>query len=109
MNSMGNATLKGLVSSGAKLIVRAYALNTALFLAEKPAPKRRRTKQSKSSDEDPAFNPGASSGKGKEKATSDQVQLITRRSSKGGKLRDLMNMPVDIFTEVCYSMDWLII
>ncbi|KAG9021772.1 hypothetical protein FS837_006993, partial [Tulasnella sp. UAMH 9824] len=72
---------------------------------EKPALKRRRTKQSKSPDDDPAFELVASSGKGKEKATSDQNQLITRRSGKGGKLRDLMNMPVDIFTEVCSYLD----
>ncbi|KAG9040631.1 hypothetical protein FS837_000377 [Tulasnella sp. UAMH 9824] len=76
-------------------------LNACLFLAAKPAPKRRRTKRSKSSEDDSAFNPGASSGKGKEKAPSDQNQLITRRNGRGGKLRDLMNMPVDIFTEVC--------
>ncbi|KAG8932685.1 hypothetical protein FRC00_014321 [Tulasnella sp. 408] len=67
----------------------------------KPAPKRRRTRQSKSPDGGTALNPGTSSGKGKEKAASDRNQLITRRNGKGGKLRDLMNMPVDIFTEVC--------
>ncbi|KIO33108.1 hypothetical protein M407DRAFT_17974 [Tulasnella calospora MUT 4182] len=71
----------------------------------KPAPKRRRTKQSKPSEDDPAFNPGSSSSKGKEKETSDQNQLITRRNTKGGKLRDLMNMPVDIFTEVCFYLN----
>ncbi|KIO21254.1 hypothetical protein M407DRAFT_29132 [Tulasnella calospora MUT 4182] len=66
-----------------------------------PAPKRRKTKRPKFTDEDPDLNFGSSSGKGKEKATSGQNQLITRRNSKGGKLRDLMNMPIDIFTEVC--------
>ncbi|KAG9024409.1 hypothetical protein FS837_005382 [Tulasnella sp. UAMH 9824] len=66
----------------------------------KPPLKRRRTKQPKPSEDDPTFNPSPSSGKGKGKATSDQNQLITRRSGRGGKLRDLMNMPVDIFTEV---------
>ncbi|KAG8932684.1 hypothetical protein FRC00_014320 [Tulasnella sp. 408] len=66
-----------------------------------PAPKRRKTKQPRSPDNNSAFEPGASSGKGKEKATSDQNQLITRRNGRGGKLRDLMNMPVDIFAEVC--------
>ncbi|KAG9025739.1 hypothetical protein FS837_004835 [Tulasnella sp. UAMH 9824] len=73
--------------------------------AVEPPPKRQRTRQSKSSKRDPAFNPGGSSGKGKEKATSDQNHLITRRGGKGGKLRDLMNMPVDIFTEVCSYLD----
>ncbi|KIO33106.1 hypothetical protein M407DRAFT_17972 [Tulasnella calospora MUT 4182] len=66
-----------------------------------PAPKRRKSNKPQFTDDDPALNPGPSSEKGKEKATSDQNQLIIRRSTKGGKLRDLMNMPVDIFTEVC--------
>ncbi|KAG8927604.1 hypothetical protein FRC00_002035, partial [Tulasnella sp. 408] len=66
-----------------------------------PPPKRRRTRQPKPSEHDPAFNPGSSLGKGKEKATSGPNQLITRRNGRGGKLQDLMNMPVDIFTEVC--------
>ncbi|KAG8945207.1 hypothetical protein FRC04_001113 [Tulasnella sp. 424] len=71
----------------------------------KPAAKRRRTKKSKSEDDDPAFAPSSSSGKGKDKATPDQNMLITRRGGKGGKLRDLMNMPVDIFAEVCSYLD----
>ncbi|KAG8969353.1 hypothetical protein FRC05_001092 [Tulasnella sp. 425] len=71
----------------------------------KPAAKRRRTKKSKSEDYDPAFAPSSSLGKGKDKATPDQNMLITRRGGKGGKLRDLMNMPVDIFTEVCSYLD----
>ncbi|KAG8969351.1 hypothetical protein FRC05_001090 [Tulasnella sp. 425] len=75
---------------------------------EKPvklAAKRRRTKKAKSEDDDLAFAPSSSSGKGKDKATPDQNVLITRRGGKGGKLRDLMNMPVDIFTEVCSYLD----
>ncbi|KAG8945213.1 hypothetical protein FRC04_001119 [Tulasnella sp. 424] len=71
----------------------------------KPAAKRRRTKKAKSEDNDSAFFPSSSSGKGKEKATPDQNMLITRRGGKGGRLRDLMNMPVDIFTEVCSYLD----
>ncbi|KAG9040899.1 hypothetical protein FS837_012968 [Tulasnella sp. UAMH 9824] len=67
----------------------------------KLAAKRRNTKKSKSGEGDGAFTPGSSPSKGKGKATATiQNQLITRRSGKGGKLRDLMNMPVDIFTEV---------
>ncbi|KIO33107.1 hypothetical protein M407DRAFT_17973 [Tulasnella calospora MUT 4182] len=73
--------------------------------SEKPTPKRRRTKKSGSADGDPGFAPSSSSGQGKDKATLNQNQLITRRSGKGGKLRDLMNMPVDIFTEVCSYLD----
>ncbi|KAG8927602.1 hypothetical protein FRC00_002033 [Tulasnella sp. 408] len=72
---------------------------------EKPAPKRRKTKKSDSADDDTGFEPGPSSAKGKEKATLEQNQLITRRGGKGGKLRDLMNMPIDIFTEVCSYLD----
>ncbi|KIO33104.1 hypothetical protein M407DRAFT_65782 [Tulasnella calospora MUT 4182] len=72
---------------------------------EKPAPKRQRTKKSKVAEDDPAFNSESSSSKGKAKATADQNRLITRRRGKGGKLRDLMNMPVDIFTEVCSYLD----
>ncbi|KAG9023643.1 hypothetical protein FS837_005677 [Tulasnella sp. UAMH 9824] len=74
----------------------------------KHAAKRRKTKRSKSGEEDCAFTPGSSPGKRKAKATlSVQSQLITRRSGKGGKLRDLMNMPVDIFTELCYYIEAL--
>ncbi|KAG9040630.1 hypothetical protein FS837_000376 [Tulasnella sp. UAMH 9824] len=63
--------------------------------------KRRRTKQPKPSKDDPAFNPGSWSGTRKEKATPGANELITRRNGRGGKLRDLMNVPVDIFIEVC--------
>ncbi|KIO33095.1 hypothetical protein M407DRAFT_17962 [Tulasnella calospora MUT 4182] len=71
----------------------------------KPALKRRKTKKSKSGEEDSAFTPGSSPGKRKGKATLIQNQLITRRSGRGGKLRDLMNMPVDIFTEICSYLE----
>ncbi|KAG9026615.1 hypothetical protein FS837_004562 [Tulasnella sp. UAMH 9824] len=69
------------------------------------APKRRKTKKSDSAGDDTGFLPGPSSAKGKDKATLDQNQLITRRGGRGGKLRDLMNMPIDIFTEVCSYLD----
>ncbi|KAG8929354.1 hypothetical protein FRC00_001474 [Tulasnella sp. 408] len=72
---------------------------------EKPAPKRRKTKKSDSADDNTGFEPGSSSAKGKDKAALEQNQLITRRGGKGGKLRDLMNMPIDIFTEVCSYLD----
>lgn len=72
----------------------------------KHAAKRRKTKKSKSGEADGAFTPGSSPSKRKGKATTlIQNQLITRRSGRGGKLRDLMNMPVDIFTEICSYLD----
>ncbi|KAG8924480.1 hypothetical protein FRC01_011444 [Tulasnella sp. 417] len=69
--------------------------------AAEPAHKRRKTKKSTSTEADLPFNLGSSSGKGKGKQTPGQDQLITRRGGRGGKLRDLMYMPVDIFTEIC--------
>ncbi|KIO33097.1 hypothetical protein M407DRAFT_17964 [Tulasnella calospora MUT 4182] len=63
-------------------------------------PKRRKTKKSRSTEDDPAFTPGSSQGKGKNKTTSHSDHPTTLRGCKGGKLRDLMNMPVDIFTEI---------
>ncbi|KAG9026114.1 hypothetical protein FS837_004741 [Tulasnella sp. UAMH 9824] len=72
----------------------------------KPAAKRRKTIKSNSGEDDGAFTPGSSPGKRKGKATTlIQNQLITRRSGRGGKLRELMNMPVDIFAEICSYLD----
>ncbi|KAG9019069.1 hypothetical protein FRB90_006812 [Tulasnella sp. 427] len=71
----------------------------------KSPPKRRKTNKSKQDDDDTAFNHRSSSPKGKGKAVSEQPQLIIRRAGRGGKLRDLMNMPVDIFAEVCFYLE----
>lgn len=76
---------------------------SVFLLTAKPLAKRRKTKRFKSGEDDHAFTPGSSPGKRKAKTTLVQNQLITRRSGKSGKLRELMNMPIDIFTEVCYS------
>ncbi|KAG8924479.1 hypothetical protein FRC01_011443 [Tulasnella sp. 417] len=71
----------------------------------KPASNRRNTKKSKSGEDDRAFARRSSPVKKKGKTTLVQNQLITQRSGRGGKLRDLMNMPVDIFTEICSYLD----
>ncbi|KAG8945214.1 hypothetical protein FRC04_001120 [Tulasnella sp. 424] len=34
-----------------------------------------------------------------------EAELIVRRKGKGGKLRNIMNMPIDIFAEVCFYLD----
>ncbi|KAG9040896.1 hypothetical protein FS837_012965 [Tulasnella sp. UAMH 9824] len=76
--------------------------------AERPAKraaKRRKTQRSKYGEDDGAFTPGSSPSKKKGKAALIQNQLITRRSGRSGKLRDLMNMPVDIFAEICSYLD----
>ncbi|KAG9040895.1 hypothetical protein FS837_012964 [Tulasnella sp. UAMH 9824] len=72
---------------------------------EKPPTKRRKPKKSKSGEGHSAFTPSSSSVKRKGKAALIRNQLITRRSGRGGKLRDLMDVPVDIFTEICSYLD----
>ncbi|KAG9019068.1 hypothetical protein FRB90_006811 [Tulasnella sp. 427] len=74
----------------------------------KPPNKRRRTKNVKTDDDDTTFGlpfKPSSSARGNNRAIAEQTELITRRTGRGGKLRDLMNMPVDIFTEVCSYLD----
>ncbi|KAG8983703.1 hypothetical protein FRB90_005826 [Tulasnella sp. 427] len=73
--------------------------------AVKRASKRRKPNKSNVKDDDTAFEPSSSATKGKGKAVPEQPQLITRRGGRGGKLRDLMNMPIDIFAEVCSYLE----
>ncbi|KAG8953392.1 hypothetical protein FRC00_006332, partial [Tulasnella sp. 408] len=71
----------------------------------KPAAKRRNTKKFKSGEGHRDSIPGSLPAKRTGKGALIQNQLITRRSGRGGKLRGLMNVPVDIFTEICSYLD----
>lgn len=76
------------------------------FWLEDRAPKRRKIEKSDFStpSADLAYVPGSSPGEGRSNVTLDQMQLITRRNGRGGKLRDMMNMHEDILDEVCVNL-----
>ncbi|KAG8909624.1 hypothetical protein FRC01_006831 [Tulasnella sp. 417] len=69
--------------------------------AEKPGRKRRKALSPHSDDEDSDVPPSDPFG------TSDtaRTEQIVRRSGNRGKLRGMMDMPVDIFAEVKYHTD----
>ncbi|KAG9019067.1 hypothetical protein FRB90_006810 [Tulasnella sp. 427] len=74
-------------------------------LDAKPAPKRRKTHKLKTDDENVALSASSSSRMSKASAVPEPTQVIARRGTRGGKLRDLMYMPIDIFAEVCFYLD----
>lgn len=68
------------------------------WLVEKPGRKRRRPQKLQNDNEDSdGLAPGPSRNPG-----SAKTEQIVRRNGNRGKLRDMMDMPIDIFTEVGY-------
>ncbi|KAG9042426.1 hypothetical protein FS837_010892 [Tulasnella sp. UAMH 9824] len=76
-------------------------VNKEPLLADKPGRKRRRPQKPQTHNED-SDGPASGPSRNRDSAKTEQ---ITRRSGNRGKLRDMMDMPIDIFTEVGYHTD----
>ncbi|KAG8903390.1 hypothetical protein FRC01_009213, partial [Tulasnella sp. 417] len=66
-----------------------------------PGGKARRTNKPKLDDDSAST---ASSSKGKRKSEGKNGLVKARGRGAGGKLRDIMNLPVELFAEVCYYL-----
>ncbi|KIO33110.1 hypothetical protein M407DRAFT_235983 [Tulasnella calospora MUT 4182] len=69
--------------------------------AEKPGRKRRKPQRSQTDDE---YSDVPAPGPSRIPDTAKTEQIV-RRNGKRGRLRDMMDMPIDIFAEVCSHVD----